>query len=114
MPRVLLPSSRQQLLEQLLDISPPIAAVNEQSNDTEKKQAVQKREPLPSQGEFDVLIIGGGATGAAVAIDAQQRGLRTLLVERGDFSSGNTLYRTSAWATSCAMQLSLFVVSSPS
>ena len=38
--------------------------------------------------EFDVLIIGGGATGAGVAVDAVTRGLKVALVERDDFSSG--------------------------
>lgn len=37
---------------------------------------------------FDVCVIGGGATGAACALDAQLRGLRTVLVEAGDFASG--------------------------
>jgi hypothetical protein len=39
-------------------------------------------------GEFDVLIVGGGATGAGVAVDAATRGLKVALVERDDFSSG--------------------------
>ena len=37
---------------------------------------------------FDVLVIGGGITGAGVALDAAARGLRTALVERNDFASG--------------------------
>jgi glycerol-3-phosphate dehydrogenase len=37
---------------------------------------------------FDVLIVGGGVFGAALARDAAQRGLRTALVEKGDFGSG--------------------------
>ena len=36
---------------------------------------------------FDVLVVGGGAVGSGVALDAQTRGLRTACVERGDFSS---------------------------
>ncbi|KAF9643486.1 DAO-domain-containing protein [Thelephora ganbajun] len=40
--------------------------------------------------EFDVLIIGGGATGAGVAVDAVTRGLKVALVERDDFSSGTS------------------------
>lgn len=40
--------------------------------------------------EFDVLVIGGGATGAGVALDAQTRGLKTALVELDDFSSGTS------------------------
>ena len=39
---------------------------------------------------FDVLVIGGGITGAGVALDAASRGLRTALVERSDFASGTS------------------------
>lgn len=37
--------------------------------------------------EFDVLVVGGGATGAGAALDATTRGLRTALIERGDFGN---------------------------
>jgi glycerol-3-phosphate dehydrogenase len=39
---------------------------------------------------FDVVVIGGGITGAGVALDAASRGLRTVLVERDDFASGTS------------------------
>jgi glycerol-3-phosphate dehydrogenase len=39
---------------------------------------------------FDVLVIGGGITGAGVALDAAARGLHTALVERDDFASGTS------------------------
>ncbi|WP_199038675.1 glycerol-3-phosphate dehydrogenase/oxidase [Glycomyces salinus] len=39
---------------------------------------------------FDVLVIGGGATGAGAAVDAASRGLRTALVEARDFASGTS------------------------
>jgi glycerol-3-phosphate dehydrogenase len=39
---------------------------------------------------FDVLVIGGGITGAGVALDAASRGLRVALVERDDFASGTS------------------------
>src|SRR5256714_13147246 len=39
---------------------------------------------------FDVLVMGGGITGAGVALDAAGRGLRTALVERGDFAAGTS------------------------
>jgi glycerol-3-phosphate dehydrogenase len=41
-------------------------------------------------GTHDVLVIGGGITGAGVALDAAARGLRTVLVERDDFASGTS------------------------
>ena len=40
--------------------------------------------------EFDVLIIGGGSTGAGAALDAATRGLKTACVEKEDFSSGTS------------------------
>jgi glycerol-3-phosphate dehydrogenase len=39
---------------------------------------------------FDFLIVGGGATGAGIAVDAATRGYRTALVERGDFAQGTS------------------------
>ncbi|REF35095.1 glycerol-3-phosphate dehydrogenase/oxidase [Thermasporomyces composti] len=39
---------------------------------------------------FDVLVIGGGVTGAGTALDAVTRGLRTALVEARDFASGTS------------------------
>jgi glycerol-3-phosphate dehydrogenase len=39
---------------------------------------------------FDLVVIGGGVTGAGVALDAASRGLRTALIERDDFASGTS------------------------
>lgn len=39
---------------------------------------------------FDVLVVGGGMTGAGVALDAATRGLKVALVEKGDFASGTS------------------------
>jgi glycerol-3-phosphate dehydrogenase len=40
--------------------------------------------------EFDLVVVGGGITGVGIALDAASRGLRTALVERGDFASGTS------------------------
>ena len=40
--------------------------------------------------QFDVIIIGGGATGAGVARDCSLRGIKALLLERGDIATGAT------------------------
>ncbi len=40
--------------------------------------------------EFDVLIVGGGVTGAGAALDAASRGLRVALVEARDLASGTS------------------------
>ncbi|KAJ9149987.1 Glycerol-3-phosphate dehydrogenase [Pleurostoma richardsiae] len=40
--------------------------------------------------EYDVLVIGAGATGSGVALDAATRGLKVAVIERDDFSSGTS------------------------
>ena len=47
----------------------------------------QQLQRLQSKHVFDVLVVGGGATGAGTALDATTRGLSTALIERGDFGS---------------------------
>src|ERR1700677_882116 len=39
---------------------------------------------------FDVLIVGGGITGAGVALDAALRGWRVALIDKADFASGTS------------------------
>lgn len=39
---------------------------------------------------FDLLVIGGGVTGAGVALDAASRGLKVALIEKNDFASGTS------------------------
>src|SRR5262244_1644249 len=40
--------------------------------------------------DFDLCVIGGGATGAACALDAQLRGIRTVLLDAGDFAGATS------------------------
>lgn len=40
--------------------------------------------------KYDIIIIGGGATGSGIALDAASRGLKVALVEKNDFSSGTS------------------------
>lgn len=40
--------------------------------------------------QFDLLVIGGGITGAGIALDAAARGLKTVLVEKEDFAAGTS------------------------
>jgi glycerol-3-phosphate dehydrogenase len=47
-----------------------------------------------AEGQFDVLVIGGGITGAGIARRAAQAGLRTALLEKGDLAAG-----TSSWSS---------------
>lgn len=39
---------------------------------------------------YDIIIIGAGATGSGIAVDAASRGYKTLLIEKGDFGSGTS------------------------
>ena len=45
---------------------------------------------LKSDEPFDILVIGGGATGCGIALDAASRGLKVALVEMNDFSEGTS------------------------
>ena len=40
--------------------------------------------------EFDILVIGGGVTGAGIALDAATRGLKVALVESQDYAAGTS------------------------
>lgn len=53
------------------------------------QQRSQARRRLRSE-RFDVLVVGGGVTGAGVALDAAARGLRVALVEKRDVASGTS------------------------
>jgi glycerol-3-phosphate dehydrogenase len=46
--------------------------------------------PALAEGTFDLLVLGGGITGAGVALDAALRGLRVALIDKGDFASGTS------------------------
>ena len=45
---------------------------------------------LQSTKEFDICIIGGGATGLGIAVDAASRGCKTILLEKHDFAKGTS------------------------
>ncbi|KAH7915462.1 FAD dependent oxidoreductase-domain-containing protein [Hygrophoropsis aurantiaca] len=49
-----------------------------------------RRSSISADEEFDLLVVGGGATGAGVAVDAVSRGLKVALVEKDDFSAGTS------------------------
>ena len=55
---------------------------------------ISKGTSSSQEGEgFDLLIVGGGATGAGCAVDAASRGLKVALVERDDFGAGTLVAR---------------------
>ena len=43
-----------------------------------------------SEGQYDLLVIGGGITGAGIALDATLRGMKVALVEMQDFAAGTS------------------------
>lgn len=51
---------------------------------------MQRDLPAMSRTSFDLLVIGGGITGACIAWDASLRGLKVALVEKSDFGSATT------------------------
>lgn len=55
--------------------------------------SVSQRFP-PTATPYDVMVIGGGINGAGVARDAARRGLKVLLLDKGDLSSGTTSWST--------------------
>lgn len=63
---------------------PSIKSRSEQIADLKKSSSA------PSSEIYDLLVIGGGATGTGIALDAATRGLKVALVERDDFSSGTS------------------------
>lgn len=66
---------------------PPIPSRLEQIS--RLRHAVPSKAATPSQ-PYDLIVIGGGATGCGIALDAASRGLNTALIERDDFSSGTS------------------------
>lgn len=66
------------------------------NGDTRLHAARRTRElaDLGDDGDIDVLVIGGGITGAGLALDAASRGLSTVLVDREDLAFG-----TSRWSS---------------
>ena len=59
-----------------------------------REQRATALEQMSGPEGLDVLVIGGGITGAGIALDAASRGLRTGVVEMGDWASG-----TSTWSS---------------
>ena len=59
-----------------------------------REQRATALEQMSGAEGLDVLVVGGGITGAGIALDAAARGLRTGVVEMGDWASG-----TSTWSS---------------
>lgn len=55
-----------------------------------RQEQIQDLKRSDEQEIYDLLVIGGGATGSGIALDAATRGLKVAVVERDDFSSGTS------------------------
>jgi glycerol-3-phosphate dehydrogenase len=56
----------------------------------EKMERKKQIEKIKEKKNFDVLVIGGGATGLGIAVDAASRGFSTLLLEQHDFAKATS------------------------
>lgn len=59
---------------------------------THSFSGLKRQEMLQNMSEttFDLIVIGGGITGAGIALDAQSRGLRTALIDMQDYAAGTS------------------------
>ncbi|WP_437918316.1 FAD-dependent oxidoreductase [Sphingobacterium sp. LRF_L2] len=64
-----------------------MASNNVQIRDFTRIDAIKS---LQSEKLWDIIVIGGGATGLGIAVDAASRGYKTLLVEKHDFAKGTS------------------------
>ncbi|KAL5285992.1 GPD2 family protein [Megaselia abdita] len=78
-----------------LDQKPPAYTVSSEAKAPPKRKSTlpprtEQVKAIQSGQDYDVLIIGGGATGAGCALDSVTRGLKTALIEMDDFASGTS------------------------
>ncbi len=76
----------------MLDGNKPHSSTLENNRVRDIKTALNRDTQLSAlrQGGFDLLIVGGGATGCGIALDAISRGLKVALIEKDDFASGTS------------------------
>lgn len=76
--------------EQIADLKKSGEARTAAADDKAKGTAAPGASGNDDSTQYDILVIGAGATGAGVALDAATRGLKVAVVERDDFSSGTS------------------------
>jgi len=69
---------------------PQVKSRDEQIADLKRSAGANSTSGSGIDEPYDLLVIGGGATGTGIALDAATRGLKVALVERDDFSSGTS------------------------
>jgi glycerol-3-phosphate dehydrogenase len=82
--------SRQEQIAALKRSGGVVANVADKAKKLLGRGAETASEENAGEEPYDLLIIGGGATGAGIALDAVTRGLKVAMVERDDFSSGTS------------------------
>lgn len=63
--------------------------MTELNNAMDSRNRAKKLKLLQTD-HFELLVIGGGATGSGIALDAASRGIKTALIEKGDYASGTS------------------------
>ncbi|KAI7162139.1 hypothetical protein KC349_g2309 [Hortaea werneckii] len=76
--------------EQIADLKASAGAAFKQAGSKIAGALTGQEEQGGDDNVYDLLVIGGGATGAGVALDAATRGLKVACVERDDFAAGTS------------------------
>ena len=75
------------LLKKLLNRKKKKLMISQKNGFLNREEAIKQ---IESQPKWDIIVIGGGATGLGVAVDAASRGYTTLLLEQSDFAKGTS------------------------
>lgn len=78
--------------EQIDDLKASAGAAFQTAKEKVKDALGAGQDNASAEGDnsYDLLVIGGGATGSGIALDAASRGLKVAMVERDDFASGTS------------------------
>ena len=72
------------------DYSINLQRVNEKRSAYRYKSREQHLKEIEQTAEFDVIVIGGGCTGAGITFNTSTAGLKTLMIDSHDFSAGTS------------------------
>lgn len=89
-PKFPVAKSRDEQIADLKRSAGIVGKISEKSRRLFGGSSVEEAAEKPESEPYDLLVIGGGATGTGIALDAATRGLKVALVERDDFSSGTS------------------------
>lgn len=89
-PKFPIAKSRDEQIADLKRSGGIVSKISEKSRQLFGGSSAEAPAEKPEDEPYDLLVIGGGATGTGIALDAATRGLKVALVERDDFSSGTS------------------------